>query len=171
MLSMMKLLNSLLVIFLFLSCSGERIENANTLENEVTSVSNEENYPSAEEEWEAAVQEKEFTNHDDIQYFFDNEMSDQQVLVLATVQKVLSDDTEGSQHQRFILELDNGQTVLVAHNIDLAPRVPNLQDGDEVEVFGEYEWNNKGGVVHWTHHDPDGDHIDGYVSLNGQVFQ
>lgn len=161
----MRLLSSFLLIFIFLSitsCGGERQERDSSWE---------ENYPTAEEKWEVAVEEKEYNSHESLKYFFDNEESDQQVLVLAHVKKVLSDDTEGSRHQRFILELDNGQTVLVAHNIDLAPRVENLKEGDQVEVFGEYEWNNKGGVIHWTHHDPDGDHVDGYISLNGQIFQ
>lgn len=115
--------------------------------------------------------EKDYTPHETIQYYFDKEESDQQVLILAEVEKVLSDDRDGSQHQRFILKLDNGQTVLVAHNIDLAPRVSGIEEGDEVEVFGEYEWNNKGGVIHWTHHDPDGDHADGYILHNDKIYQ
>ncbi len=56
--------------------------------------------------------------------------------------------------KNFILKLNSGQTLLVAHNIDLAPRIPNLQVGDSVEFYGEYEWNKKGGVLHWTHKDP-----------------
>ena len=40
------------------------------------------------------------------------------------VERTLPDDREGSRHQRFILRLPSGLTVLVAHNIDLAPRVP-----------------------------------------------
>lgn len=44
----------------------------------------------------------------------------------------MKDDNEGSRHQKFILELSTGQTVLVAHNIDLAPRIQNIQNGDQV---------------------------------------
>ncbi|MEO8747181.1 MAG: DUF3465 domain-containing protein, partial [Rhodanobacter sp.] len=88
-----------------------------------------------------------------------------------TVIRVLPDDTEGSRHQRFILRLASGQTLLVAHNIDLAPRVSPLSVGDTVEYQGEYVWNEKGGVVHWTHHDPSGNHLAGWLKHNGQTFQ
>ena len=73
-----------------------------------------------------------------------------------TVLRVLADDNSGSRHQRFILRLDSGQTVMVAHNIDLAPRIASLRAGDRVGFSGEYEWNAQGGVIHWTHHDPAG---------------
>ncbi|MAE96458.1 MAG: hypothetical protein CL910_17555 [Deltaproteobacteria bacterium] len=79
------------------------------------------------------------------------------------VEKVLRDDTKGSRHQRFVLRLDSGHTVLISHNIDLAPRIPALRRGDEVQFKGEYEWNDRGGVVHWTHRDPQGRHPHGFL--------
>ena len=97
--------------------------------------------------------------------------SNTQVAGSGQVVRVLSDDTEGSRHQRFILRLDSGQTLLVAHNIDLAPRVVGLSDGDAVEFNGEYEWNSQGGVVHWTHHDPRGAHVAGWLKHNGRTYQ
>jgi hypothetical protein len=87
------------------------------------------------------------------------------------VERVLSDDREGSRHQRFILRLNSGQTLLVAHNIDLAPRVDGLSKGDRVELYGEYEWNERGGVVHWTHRDPRGNHPHGWISHRGKRYQ
>ncbi len=87
------------------------------------------------------------------------------------VKAVLADDNQGTRHQKFILSLPSGRTVLIAHNIDLAPRLPNLQKGDSVGFKGEYEWNDKGGVVHWTHHDPAGRHEAGWLDYNGQRYQ
>ena len=94
-----------------------------------------------------------------------------QVAGHGTVIKVLKDDREGRRHQRFLLRLDSGQVVLVTHNIDLAPRVEGLRAGDNVEFFGEYEWNAKGGVVHWTHHDPRGRHADGWLKHDGILYR
>jgi hypothetical protein len=84
---------------------------------------------------------------------------------------VLSDDNDGSRHQRFILRLATGESLLVAHNIDLAPRVTGLQVGDTVSFNGEYEWNERGGVIHWTHHDPRGSHVGGWVEHNGRRYE
>lgn len=94
-----------------------------------------------------------------------------QVTGAGVVVKVLKDDRDGSPHQRFLLELPSGQVVLVAHNIDLAPRVPGLSAGDAVEFHGVYEWNPKGGVIHWTHDDPAGRHEDGWLRVDGVVYQ
>jgi len=87
-----------------------------------------------------------------------------------TVSRVLSDDQEGSRHQRFIVELPSGHTVLVSHNIDLAPRIP-LAAGDRVTVRGQYEWNDRGGVLHWTHHDPAGRHEEGWVDHKDRRYE
>lgn len=86
------------------------------------------------------------------------------------VQRTLADDNEGSRHQRFILALPSGHTVLVAHNIDLAARVP-LDSGDRVRIRGQYEWNERGGVLHWTHHDPDNRHEGGWIEHRGQRYE
>ncbi|EDL52420.1 MULTISPECIES: DUF3465 domain-containing protein [Vibrio] len=102
---------------------------------------------------------------------YENQQSDLQVKGEGTVSRVLSDDNKGSRHQRFILRLDSRQTLLVAHNIDLAPRIPDLKVGDRVQFYGEYEWNNKGGVIHWTHHDPRNRHEHGWLKHQGEVYQ
>ena len=85
--------------------------------------------------------------------------------------KILPDDNDGNRHQRFILKLDSSQTLLIAHNIDLAPRISSLRKGDAVSFYGIYEWNPKGGIVHWTHHDPSGRHVAGWLQHNGKTYQ
>ena len=102
---------------------------------------------------------------------YENRQSNLQVGGSGVVIKILPDDLEGSRHQRFILRLSSGQTILISHNIDLAHRVDSLREGDSVEFFGEYAWNSKGGVVHWTHHDPDGLHEAGWLKHNGSTYQ
>ncbi len=106
-----------------------------------------------------------------IEQLIQQQQSDVQVAVTSQVFKLLRDDLEGSRHQRFLIQLANGQTILIAHNIDLAPRIDDLQKGDIVTVYGEYEWNNKGGVIHWTHHDPAKRHIGGWIEHNGNRYQ
>jgi len=87
------------------------------------------------------------------------------------VVKVLPDDKKGSRHQRFVLEIEGGGTILIAHNIDLAERIPSLEKGDIVAFRGEFEWNAKGGVVHWTHHDPGGRKKGGQLQHQGRVYR
>ena len=106
-----------------------------------------------------------------LQNAYTNRQSDIQVKGGGKVTRLLSDDLDGSRHQRFILMLGSGETLLVSHNIDLAPRINILSVGDVVEFYGEYEWNDKGGVVHWTHHDPDGRHIAGWLKHQGKTYQ
>lgn len=102
---------------------------------------------------------------------FNRRLSDVQVTGQGVVSRVLADDVDGDRHQRFILELSSGQTLLIAHNIDLAPRIASLQRGDTVEFNGEYEWNADGGVIHWTHHDPNGSHEHGWLRHDGRTYQ
>ena len=102
---------------------------------------------------------------------FQQRQSDLQVRSSGQVIAVLPDDHEGSRHQKFILELPNGQTVLVAHNIDLAPRIQSIQKQDQVEFYGEYEYSDKGGVIHWTHHDPARKHVAGWLKHQGRTYQ
>ena len=102
---------------------------------------------------------------------FTNRARDVRVDGSGSVSRVLPDDNQGDRHQRFLVLLPTGQSVLIVHNIDIAPRVENLRVGDEVEFEGEYVWNLKGGLVHWTHHDPSNQHRPGWVKHAGHVYQ
>ena len=101
---------------------------------------------------------------------FKNRQSDLIVTTTATIKKNLPDDNIGSRHQKAILRLPSGHTVLLAHNIDLAEKVP-FREGDTIEVRGKYEYTDKGGVIHWTHHDPRGRHPDGWIEYKGATYK
>jgi hypothetical protein len=60
----------------------------------------------------------------------------------------------------------SAQTLLIENNVDIRKRVP-LSTGDGVIVRGEYVWNDQGGLIHFTHHDPDHSHEDGWIELKG----
>lgn len=93
-------------------------------------------------------------------------------MVTATMQvkKLLAYDMKGRAHQKFLLNASNGTTILVAHSIDSAPKVP-IQPGDVITIHGEYIWNAKGGLIHWTHHSDTPRHEGGYIDFNGSRYQ
>jgi molybdopterin converting factor small subunit len=102
---------------------------------------------------------------------FSKKQSDVQVSGSGIVLRLLKDDTDGHKHQKILLRLASGKTLLIAHNIDLAPRIHSLKEGDTLEFYGEYEYNTKGGIVHWTHHDPQKRHTDGWLKHNGKTYR
>lgn len=132
-----------------------------------------------------AVQEQKATNptngsstakgatnsNNSLQAAYKSKRSDYQIQDGGIVIKTLPDDLKGSRHQKFILKNNTGETVLIAHNIDLAPKIKSLREGDRIDFFGEYEWNPRGGVVHWTHGDPRGRHVSGWLKHNGKTYQ
>jgi len=105
-----------------------------------------------------------------LQQLFASQASDVQVQGQGTVTRLLADDTSGGRHQRFILKLGSGQTLLITHNIDVAPRLDGLSVGDTVGFYGEYVYSAEGGTIHWTHHDPGGTHVAGWLMWKGQRF-
>lgn len=112
------------------------------------------------------------SNNDQILHnAFENKQNNLQVQGSGTVIKLLPDDTTGSQHQKFILKLLSGQTLLISHNIDLSTRIDTLTVNDTIEFYGEYEWNAKGGLIHWTHDDPKHTHEDGWLKHKGITYQ
>jgi hypothetical protein len=100
---------------------------------------------------------------------FQSRRSGVEIEAAGRVVRLLPDDREGARHERFLVRIE-GVSVLVAHNLDRAPRVP-LEAGDSVQLRGEYEWNEKGGVIHWTHRDPDGRHDAGWIRHKGRLYQ
>lgn len=106
-----------------------------------------------------------------IEQAFKQRKSNLQVEGWGEVVKLLPDDNKGARHQKFLVNISPEQTLLFAHNIDLAPRIENLQTGDAITFKGEYVYNPKGGVMHWTHHDPDGNQQGGWIKHNGKIYE
>ncbi|HUA08549.1 MAG TPA: DUF3465 domain-containing protein [Candidatus Acidoferrales bacterium] len=76
------------------------------------------------------------------------------------------------EHEGFLLKL-TGQCDLalrIETNVDITGPVP-LQPGETVVVKGQFEDDADGGVIHWTHHDPSGRHITGYVEAGGKFYE
>ncbi len=111
------------------------------------------------------------TKADGVVTAYTQKKSDVLVRGKGRVVKLLADDLKGSKHQRFLVRYNDQQTLLISHNIDLAPRIDALRVGDIVEFYGEYEYNKKGGIIHWTHHDPAGRHPDGWLRHKEKVYQ
>jgi len=154
--------------------SSSSEEELSSMENSSSSseeeLSSMENSSSSSEMTRADSLDLMLTSVSELASFFENQESNKQVLVKGVITRLLADDIDGDAHQRFIIRLDNDQTLLIAHNIDLAPRVPDIKTNQLIYVYGEYEYNDEGGVVHWTHKDPDGSHEDGFIFYNGVQY-
>jgi len=169
---MAKLIIFLLVLFAFYKYIFYIPELEESNHN--SSVSYEKNEPSnTSHTLHEKIQNNTYTKHtnNSPETAFKNHFSHVQVTGTGSVYRILKDDNDGKQHQKFILRLPSGQTLLVAHNIDLAPRLNGLKAGDTIEFNGQYEWNPKGGVLHWTHHDPGGRHKTGWLKYNNRTYQ
>ncbi len=105
-----------------------------------------------------------------VQTAYAAQQSNQWLQTDGNIKRVLRDDNEGARHQKFILQLADGHTVMVAHNIDLAERIPAREELS-VRVRGRYEWNDRGGVIHWTHHDPNGRLQGGWIEVDGVRYE
>jgi hypothetical protein len=77
------------------------------------------------------------------------------------------------EHEGFLLHLSGaegrGLTVRVEDNTDLTGPIP-LQAGEDAIVSGEYIYDPRGGIIHYTHRDPRGRHPSGYVRVNGRLY-
>ena len=111
------------------------------------------------------------SNNEALQQAFAQKQSDIFLEGEGVVKKLLPDDNKGARHQKFLVSISDQQTLLFAHNIDLAPRIEDIQVGDIVTFRGEYVYNPKGGVMHWTHHDPQGHKAGGWIKHNGKTYQ
>ncbi len=79
--------------------------------------------------------------------------------------------SESGHHEGFLFALPMRGTrtqLRVEDNVDITGPIP-LHRGQRIELQGQLECNDL--VIHWTHRDPRGQHIAGYISVNGHVYQ
>lgn len=76
------------------------------------------------------------------------------------------------EHEGFLLKLTRHCDLMlrIETNVDITGPVP-LHTGESVTVKGQYEDDPTGGVIHWTHHDPAGRHVAGYIVADGKVYE
>ena len=86
----------------------------------------------------------------------------------ASVARVLGTrDSRSGEHEGFLIAV-NGQTLRVEDNVNITGPIP-LRAGDRVSLLGQFECDDN--VIHWTHRDPRGRHLSGYIEVNGQRYQ
>ena len=156
----MKSLFYALILLLVSACS----QTNNTLEGNKPE-------PAKDAQAEQAVNQHNAPTLRSVDALFKSQTSKVQVEDKGVVSKLLKDDTRGLKHQKFLVKVASGQVVLIVHNIDLAGRLDNIAVGDTVEFRGEYVYNPKGGLVHWTHHDPQKKHYAGWIKHNGHTYE
>lgn len=85
-----------------------------------------------------------------------------------TVERVLGiRDSRTGEHEGFIVRM-NERSIKVETNTGITGPIP-LHRGDAIALQGQYECSD--GVIHWTHHDPRGRHIGGYIEVYGNRYQ
>jgi|GEM_PF-384668 len=79
-------------------------------------------------------------------------------------------DRSGLTHEAFDVRTPSGLHTQIVENVDVGPRVP-VYRGESVTVRGEYVRDaGSTHIVHWTHHDPSGRHVDGFIEAGGRRY-
>lgn len=101
-----------------------------------------------------------------------------ELTVTGSVERLLGERrSQSGEHEGFVLSTGGCNAARrpcpAAHlrvevNTSITGEVP-LTAGQIVTVRGQYECND--GVIHWTHHDPSGRHMAGFIDVNGTRYQ
>jgi len=87
-----------------------------------------------------------------------------------TVKQLVGDETvAGERHQRIVVDVGEVFDLIVRHSVEASERVPVVQ-GDTIAFQGRYEFNGRGGVLGFTHHDPEEPGGGGWVRYQGNVY-
>jgi hypothetical protein len=89
--------------------------------------------------------------------------------VTGIVARVLVDDRNEPDLQKFVIRLPNGQSLLVVHNQKIGERVP-IAANDTVLVRGEYQWSETGGTLRHTQRDYTPQRRHGWIDHRGERY-
>lgn len=85
----------------------------------------------------------------------------------ARVVRVLGErEGRSGMHEGFVIRA-GGQTFRVEDNVSIARTIP-LRTGETISLLGQLECDDD--VIHWTHHDPSGRHVSGYIKAGGTLY-
>ncbi|HEV2261338.1 MAG TPA: DUF3465 domain-containing protein [Candidatus Rubrimentiphilum sp.] len=91
-----------------------------------------------------------------------------EVTASGTVARLLGTTvTRSGTHEAFLLQT-GGMNVRIENNTSITGPIP-LTRGERVSLQGQYECND--GVIHWTHRDPRGRHMWGYIEAGGKIYR
>lgn len=76
-------------------------------------------------------------------------------------------DTRSGTHEGFVVLTREHRHVRIEENTGITGPIP-LHLGEPVAVQGQYACDD--GVVHWTHHDPEGRHWEGFITAGGHTY-
>ena len=98
-----------------------------------------------------------------------NKQSGLMVDVSGQVVRILLDDKYDVQNQKFVMRMQNGQSLLVIHNINFGDPIP-ITINQEVKVRGEYSWTERGGLINWTGRDYSIERRHGWIEHQGHKY-
>ena len=90
-----------------------------------------------------------------------------QIKVIGVITRISPEDNQGLQHQKFSIQASNDISLSIVSNLEFG-RIP-LVIGKTITVCGEFKKVGQG-MVHWTHFDPRGNHVDGFSILDGELY-
>lgn len=77
-------------------------------------------------------------------------------------------ESRSGLHEGFFVRFGNAAPVRVEDNADITGIVP-LRAGEHILIQGQYECDDD--VLHWTHHDPSGRHLAGFIEADGHTYR
>lgn len=104
-----------------------------------------------------------------VEQAYRNQQSGVMVEVTGRVVRILIDDTDDLQVQKFVIRLQNGRSVLVFYNFHSGDPVP-VSINHEVIVRGEYSWTESGGLIQWTRRDYSTERRHGWIEHLGRKY-